>query len=220
MPSPNLPDPDKIPDMTLGERSEKPTPVPEINIASSYQPQGETVKQKPIEPAPESTGPREWLEGDEVLAPWEPVFLYPGVIKQIKIDEARGDQALIAFDDGGEGWVFLYSLCPLEVKKGETVHVRHPRGNHYSPAEVVEVNGDDIQIRYDDGASDWTTFTCLRVPCIENGPGAVGTKLNPWQTPGVGTVAPTGSGIPSWAWTVGIIILIAMLRFGCRAMIQ
>src|SRR5437867_1145442 len=114
MPSSNLPDPDKIPDMRLDEPSSKPAPTHEpIDVASAYQP-----KEVPLQGAAHEVSgspPREWLEGDDVLAPWEPVFLYPGVIKQIKIDEARGDQALISFDDGGEGWVFVYSLCPLEL---------------------------------------------------------------------------------------------------------
>jgi hypothetical protein len=219
MPSSNLPDPEKIPDMRLDEPTDKPSPVHEkIDVASSYQPKEVPIKQSPAEPAPTPPGPREWLEGDDVLAPWEPMFLYPGVIKQIKIDDAHGDQALISFDDGGEGWVYLYSLCPLELKIGQKVQVRHPHGNRYSPAEVIEVDGEDVQIRHDGGDSDWTTIVCIRVPCTENGPGAATTKFAPWQGPPMGAGAVGGSGIPSWVWTVGIIILMMVLRFGCRAM--
>jgi hypothetical protein len=215
MPLPNLPDPDKIPDMTLDKRTDKPAPAqPTPDVASLYQPERETVKQKSAEPVPASTRPREWQEGDDVLAPWEPFFLYPGIIKQIKIDDARGDQALISFDDGGEGWVFVYSLCPLEVHAGQEVQVRDPRSNHYAPAKVIEVDGKDYHIRYADGATEWTTITSMRIPCIENGPGAVSTKLAPWQTPPVAA----SPGVPSWVWTVGLIVLMAMLRFGCRAM--
>jgi hypothetical protein len=217
MPSSNLPDPDKIPDMSLDEPIDRPAPTHEpVDVSSSYQPKEVPLKQKPIEPAPATPKPREWFEGDDVLAPWEPIFLYPGVIKQIKIDEARGDQALISFDDSGEGWVFVYSLCPLELKVGQQVQVRHPRGNHYSPAEVIEVSGEDVQVRYDDDATEWTTVVCIRVPCIANGPAAVGTKFAPWQTPPIGAESP-GTGIPSWVWSVGFIILMIVLRIGCQA---
>lgn len=220
MPSSNLPDPAKIPDMSLGERSEKPTPIqPQPNVASSYQPEAEPAKPKPIAIPPESVGPREWLEGDSVLAPWEPIFLYPGIIKQIKLDEARGDQALIEFDDGGEGWVYVYSLCPLDVKEGQQAHARRNRSNHYSPGEIVAVNGDEVRILFDDGAKEWLSIVSLRIPCIANGPGAVATKTAPWQTPyDAGGAQPPSSGIPSWVWTIGIIILIAVIRGGCRAM--
>jgi hypothetical protein len=225
MPSSNLPDPDKIPNMELGERADTPTPPHQpIDPTSGYQP-----KEVPIDSSPEErdshaehesqpdSKPREWREGNDVLAPWEPFFLYPGVIAEIKIDDAHGDQALINFDDGGEGWVFLYSLCPLEFKIGQKVQVRHPHGNRYTEVEVVEVEGEEVQICYADGGTEWTTTTCIRVPCIENGPGAVAKRFAPWQ--GVPQNAPTpNSGIPSWVWTTGVVILLVFLRIGCRAM--
>lgn len=130
MPSPNGPNPGNIPDMSLGERSEKPAPAqPLPEVSTSYTPQPEPVK---TPSSAESSAPPDWQEGDRVLAPWEPVFLYAGTIKQIKIDEAQGDQALIQFDDGDAGWVFLFSLCPLEVKNGQKVLSRRNMGPHFS----------------------------------------------------------------------------------------
>jgi hypothetical protein len=216
MPSSNLPDPDKIPNMSLDEPDDKkPAPPSEpVFVSSPYKANEILITPETGQPAPPLTKPREWREGDDVLAPWEPFFLYPGVIKQIIVDEARGDQALISFDNGSEGWVFLYSLCPLEFKIGQMVEVRHPHGNRYAAAEIVEVEGEEVEIRYADGGADWSPIACIRIPCVENGPGAVGTKLAPWQ--GQPQTAPSaGSGIPSWMWTAGIVILLIFLRMGC-----
>lgn len=221
----NSPDPSKIPDMTLGERSEKPgafqpSPAPpkpnEPSVPTSYAPQPITPLPAPAPSSP--PGPADWQEGDRVLAPWEPEFLYPGAIRQIMVDEAKGDQALIRFDDGGEGWVFVYSICPREVNEGQRVQVRRHGDGQYFSAEILKVSEDEVRVRYDDGSSAWTPIKAVRMPCVANGPGAAPTKLAPWQTP-ANTPAPAGSGgIPSWAITIGIIVLLAFIRIGCRAM--
>src|SRR5437773_959290 len=112
-----------------GIQAPRPREAPDV---SSYQ----TEKEPPLpSPVPTESAPSDWQEGDAVLAPWEPFFLYPGTIKEIKIDEARGDQALIDFDDGGQGWVFLYSLCPLEFKEGQKIHCRRSSGALYAPGK-------------------------------------------------------------------------------------
>ena len=211
MPSSNLPDPDKIPDMSLGERSDKlPSPVPPWEMPTSIQaqPEGGVAAAQKSELAP----PR-WQEGDQVLAPWEPMFLYPGTISQIKVDEARGDQALIEFDDSGAGWVFLYSICPREIANGQRVQCRRGNGPHYISCEILDVDGDDVHVRFDEGGVEWTTVAALRIPCIENGPAAVPTRFAPWQTP----PSASGTGIPSWAVTAIIVVVLLFLRLGCRA---
>src|SRR5262249_14693214 len=135
--SSNLPDPDKVPDMSLGERSNKaPAPIPPWEVPTSIQVQPEAG----VAPAQESKPPPpRWQEGDWVLAPWEPMFLYPGTISQFKVDEARGDQALIEFDDGGAGWVFLYSICPREIESGQRVQCRRGNRAQYFPCKILDV---------------------------------------------------------------------------------
>jgi hypothetical protein len=220
MPSSNLPDPDKIPDMSLGERTERPASKPQpLEGASAYQHQPNLEPPRPVPQKPAGERERRWQEGDDVLAPWEPTFLYPGTIKQIMPDDARGDQALIAYDDGGEGWVFLYSLCPLEFKEEQQVHVRRQGGVTYVPGKILEVGDDEVRVRYDNGNTEWTRMTTLRVPCIANGPGAAATKLAPWQ-PATAPVGDSGTGIPSWVIWVGLAILLAVFRVGCRAAMQ
>jgi hypothetical protein len=217
-------DPEKIPDMSLPERTNPPPPVmPEAS--SAYQPNPEPAPAEAYHPAPMPAKPtpapaetKFWEEGDRVLAPWEPTFLYAGTIRQIKIDEARGDQALVKFDDGDEGWVFLFSLCPLELKEGQKVLARRKLGPHYFWAEIKQAGEDDVHLRYDDGSQEWTTVAALRIPCTENGPGAVGTRFGTHWPPEI--ASPPSAGVPSWVWSIGLIILLVFLRIGCRAMLS
>ncbi|MBI1830942.1 MAG: hypothetical protein HYR84_05760 [Planctomycetes bacterium] len=219
MPASNLPDPDKIPDMSLPPRADQAPTTPSEPSAHIQHPKELPPKTPPSVPAPKPSASPDWQEGDRVLAPWEPTFLYAGVIRQIQIDDARGDQALIEFDDGGEGWVFVYSLCPFEFKVGQQAQLRRPGENQYQPVEVVEMSEGALRIRYDDGSTEWATIHTLRFPCVENGPGAVATKFAPFQSAAPpADYAPEGSGIPSWVIWVGVWILIAILRFGCREM--
>lgn len=209
--------PDYIPDMSLGDRDDKPPPPPipaPIDVTSSYQP-----KEVPASP-PQPAAPPDWQEGDRVLAPWEPMFLYSGTIKQIKLDDARGDLALVEFDDGDDGWVQVYSLCPIEVMAGQKVFSRRRMGPHFFAAEVLEIAGEEVHVQFHEGGTEWTTIAALRIPCIENGPGAVGTRFGSNRLPQHANPQPTGSGVPSWVWTVGLIILFVVLRAGCRSMMH
>jgi hypothetical protein len=218
MPSPNIPDPDKIPNMSLDDAA-APPPARAEDAASSYQttppPPVPDTAPAPLSKPSEPTAPN-WQEGDAVLAPWEPCFLYPGAIREIKVDEARGDQALIDFDDGGQGWVFLYSLCPFEFKVGQEVHNRRRTDNLYAPARIIDVEGEEVHLRYDDGRTEWTPTGSLRVPCVENGPGAMGTQLAPWQTPP--PPQSSGNGFPTWVIWIGLVILLTIVRMACREM--
>jgi hypothetical protein len=211
MSSSNLPDPDKIPDMSLGERSDKaPAPIPPWEVPTSIQAQAGGGVAPPEKSEPPA---RVWRAGDRVLAPWEPMFLYAGTIEQIKVDDARGDQALIDFDDGGAGWVFVYSICPREITTGQRVHCRRGNGPQYYPCEILDVDGDDVRVHFDEGGVEWTTVATLRFPCIENGPPAVPTRFAPWQKP----PSTSGTGMPSWAITAIIVVALLFLRLGCRA---
>ena len=207
-----------VPDLSLGERDDKVTSVP----PSIPLPPRETEIQRADDVVPRPTArdefvpeaPRQWQEGDRVFAPWEPEFLYPGRIRQIRVDEDRGDQALIRYDDGGEGWVFVYSLRPVQCTPGDRVQARRGGGPQYMPGELAEVEGDEVRVAFDDGTNDWLSMASVRFPCVPEGPGAAGTQSAPWQTP-----APVpSSGVPSWVITLGLFLLIFLLRVGCRMM--
>jgi hypothetical protein len=213
-------DPRNIPDMSLDSPSEMPAPTVRLDSSSAYQAKPKTESITPSLPAAAPTdsaeAPTDWQEGDRVLAPWEPTFLYPGTIREILKDEARGDQALISFDDGGEGWVFLYSLCPRKFEEGQQVHVRRVGAPHYFPAQIEDVDSFRVRVRFDGGGREWVNVSQVRIPCIANGPAAVSTQLASWQSPTDGT-AP-GTGVPYWVIWAGLMLVLGILRIGCRAM--
>jgi hypothetical protein len=101
-----------------------------------------------------------WEEGDRVLAPWEPDWLYPGTIRCID-----DDVAFIKFDDGDRRLAPLNELQSIEIKEGTRVFSRVNQGaKMYYPAKVIECLGEDIQVRFDDGREERTTISYIRVP--------------------------------------------------------
>lgn len=104
--------------------------------------------------------PTTWRAGDRVLAPWEAAWLYPGTIKSL-----RGQGAFIEFDDGDMSEIPVASLMKLELAVGQRVQGRWKQGpKEYAPAMVTHVDGTRIQVRYDDGRTETTTISFLRIP--------------------------------------------------------
>jgi hypothetical protein len=178
MPSANRPDVNRIRDMSPREPSDQPPKLkPVDSVVSSYQPRPEP------KPTAAKAMAAPWQEGDRVLAPWEPTWLRAGKIKQIKTDEAQGDQAHIAFDlDSASGWVLAASLRPLAVNQGQKARIRRyldpkefPNGvTAYAlhTVEILEVSREDVRVGFENGYDEWTTLAALEIPCVENGPGA------------------------------------------------
>lgn len=115
-------------------------------------------------PAPRRSA---WKEGDRVLAPWEPTFLYAGTIAR-----AAAGRALIEFDDGDSGWVELALVQPLQLAPGQRVMSRRRMGPHFFPGEVTAVEGERVHVEFDDGREEWATVAALRIPCPPRGRGA------------------------------------------------
>ena len=167
MPDPKHPFGNNIPDMQLPERDSAPpahpTPptTPPANDANSIS----------ATPAPTE---KEWRKGDRVLAPWEPMFLYAG-----KITQFAGGQLLIEFDDGDSCWVPLAQVQPLAFKRGQRLQSRIKMGPTFGPAEIVEIDDENVRVRFDDGKIESTTVAALRVPCEPMGRGAEGVAVNP-----------------------------------------
>jgi hypothetical protein len=144
--------PDDFPDLTIPDRSEP--------QAKDWPP-----------PAPSPSHP--WQQGDRVLAPWEPEFLYVGVIAEI-----QGQQALIEFDDGDAGWVLMAQIRALSIRQGQKVFARRKMGPQFFAAEVLEMRSGDVCLGFDDRHEDeWTTVAALCIPCQAAGPAAVATQV-------------------------------------------
>jgi hypothetical protein len=144
-----------------------PDDFPDLTIPDSLPRQSE-------EPQPLSRPtPSPWREGDRVLAPWEPNFLYTGRIARIE-----ASQVLIEFDDGDSGWVAPDQIRALVLPAGHQVLSRRRMGLNFYPGKILEVRGDDVCVRFEDGHEDeWTRIGALRIPCQASGPGATPTRV-------------------------------------------
>ncbi|MSQ94848.1 MAG: hypothetical protein EXR98_09870 [Gemmataceae bacterium] len=149
MPSSNLPDPDRIPDMTLPDRGKSPPTS------------GDSPNIKPPAKAPAPwdlpTSVDGWKIGDRVLAPWEPMFCYVGTIQEInKLN------VMIQFDDGDAGWVAIDQLRAVSVERGQKMSSRRKMGALFYPGEIQDIRGDEVLVAFDDGGEDWTRIAALR----------------------------------------------------------
>jgi hypothetical protein len=172
--APPLPNPDDIPDMSLPENKQKPrlpNNIPDMSLSESTP--KPPASSRPVPSSSPEKAPAGWKEGDRVLAPWEPHFLYVGTIEQIK-----GTQAMIQFADGDAGWVMVTQIRALAVQEGQTVLCRHRMGPHFFPAKILQVRGDEVLVGFEDDHDDeWTPIAALRIPCEPNGPPAEQMKV-------------------------------------------
>jgi hypothetical protein len=104
---------------------------------------------RPIEPGSGAAAkPRDWQVGDRVFARWGGDLLwYPGTVY------ARRDAGYqIVFDDQDQALVGPGDILPLVVEEGDRVLCRpkFERELRYFPAEVTRVDGETIDVTYDD----------------------------------------------------------------------
>jgi hypothetical protein len=100
-----------------------------------------------------------WSEGDRVFGLLDDAYWYPAEI--VSIDDDRiGLQLLF----GGEALVTPELLTRLTVKAGTRVECRWKGEEHYYPGTISRINGDRVQIDYDDGATEATVIRLIRVP--------------------------------------------------------
>lgn len=161
---------DDFPDLRKPEFQRQPShsrnlPFPDMTIPDTPAP-------TPASHGSQSNRFSKWQIGQTVLAPWEPHFLYVGVISDI-----QQDQALIEFLDGDHGWVFLDHIRHYAILEGMEVESRQRMGIHL-PAKILTVNDPNITVRFlHDNTTENTTVAALRIPCDVRGPGAAPTKV-------------------------------------------
>jgi hypothetical protein len=85
-------------------------------------------------------------------------YYYPATITQID-----GDAIYVRYDDGDEEWTEGDYLSDLAVEVGEEVESMWSEDEEYYPAEVLAVNGERVQIAWEeDDSEEWTTLSTLR----------------------------------------------------------
>ncbi len=102
-----------------------------------------------------------FAKGDRVLAPWEPNWLYPGTVSEV-----RDAEVFVFFDDGDRGWVPAAITRPLEIGPGSRVFHRWRNTPFYYPATVDSRNGEQLFLRYDQGPAEYGVLSRVRVPTV------------------------------------------------------
>ena len=104
-------------------------PFPDMDLGPPDDPVGSRKSEKIADfstwsllPAPRTPEQRgAWAAGDRVLAPWEPHWLYPGTV-----GEVRDGSSFVYFDDGGRGWVPAQLAEPLAPTASVTLPTAIP----------------------------------------------------------------------------------------------
>jgi DUF971 family protein len=96
--------------------------------------------------------------GDRIFGLWETDWWYPGVI----VD--KNHQGLeVQFDDGDRAMLSPESVRRVDVSPGMRVFGRWNGGGIYYPGRIADIQGAMIAIDYDDGDSEKTTVSMIRM---------------------------------------------------------
>ena len=99
-----------------------------------------------------------WNEGNRAFAFFdEDEYFYPATI--INID---GDDIFIRFDTGEEEWTNAEYLEEFIVEVDDEVECKSTQDNLYYDVTVLDVDGDRVEVGYEDETSEWSTLSRLR----------------------------------------------------------
>lgn len=99
-----------------------------------------------------------WSEGDRVFAFWdEDEYFYPATV--VSID---GEDLYIRFDTGEEEWTNADYLEEYLVEEDEQVECKSAKDDLYYDAIVIDVDGERVEVEYEDESREWTTLNRLR----------------------------------------------------------
>ncbi len=99
-----------------------------------------------------------WTEGNRAFAFWdEDEYFYPATIITIE-----GDDIFIRFDTGEEEWTDADYLEEFQVEVDEEVECKSAQDNLYYDVIVLSVDGERVEVEYEDETTEWTTLSRLR----------------------------------------------------------
>lgn len=98
--------------------------------------------------------------GQRVLANWKyDEFWYTGSVEQID-----GEKYFVKFDDNDGEWVLREQLTPINLGKGSRVFSKKDGELVYKIAEVGDVDGERILLRYfEDNKTEWNELRNIRL---------------------------------------------------------
>jgi hypothetical protein len=99
-----------------------------------------------------------WTEGNRAFAFWdEDEYFYPATVVTIEDDDI-----FIRFDTGEEEWTDADYLEEFLVEVDDEVECKSAKDNLYYDVIVLTVNGEQVEVEYEDETTEWTTLSRLR----------------------------------------------------------
>jgi len=99
-----------------------------------------------------------WTEGNRAFAFWdEDEYFYPATV--VTIEE---DDIFVRFDTGEEEWTNADYLEEFLVDVDDEVECRSAQDDLYYNILVLSVDGERVEVEYEDESTEWTTLSRLR----------------------------------------------------------
>ncbi len=122
-----------------------------------------------------------WSIGQRVLGQCDVnEMLFPGTI--VDYDNGR---CLVHFDNNRKTWVENEKISELDLKIGSQVFTQKHRGEDFVAGTIAEQNGEQIEVRYEDGTEEWTRIGMVAVQPHSS---AFVRQANDAMTAGLGAV--------------------------------
>ncbi len=101
----------------------------------------------------------EWEVGERAFAYWdEDGYYYPATVTSV--DE---DDIAVRFDDGATATLAWEDLEELILDVDDEVESKSSKDDTFYPAVVVSIDGEKVQVEYEDGSQEWTIVSKLRI---------------------------------------------------------
>jgi len=99
-----------------------------------------------------------WIEGNRAFAFWdEDEYFYPATIITIE-----GEDLFIRFDTGEEEWTDADYLEEFLVEVDDQVECKSAKDNLYYDVVILDVDGERVEVEYEDETTEWSTLSRLR----------------------------------------------------------
>jgi len=99
-----------------------------------------------------------WTEGNRAFAFWdEDEYFYPATI--VSID---GEDIFVRFDTGEEEWTTADYLEEFLVEVEDEIECKSAKDNLYYDVIVINLDGERVEVEYEDETTEWSTLSRLR----------------------------------------------------------
>lgn len=105
-----------------------------------------------------------WTEGNRTFAYWdEDEYFYPATVVAI-----QDDDIFVRFDTGEEEWTDSDYLEEFLVEVDDQVECKSAKDDLYYSVIIVNIDGDRVEVEYEDESTEWSTLSRLRFFIDEN----------------------------------------------------